>query len=105
MAFEKGHKKLGGRTKDTPNRVNGDLRNRINRIIIDSWGQVADDIKVLEPKDRIQAIIKLLDFAVPKPNKTDLNASPRVDTLLNMSEVQRRNRIRELTTKIEDDDR
>lgn len=28
-AFQKGHKKVGGRQKGTPNRINGDVRDRI----------------------------------------------------------------------------
>ena len=67
MGFEIGHKKMGGRAKGIPNRTTSDFRAILGDFI---YGQaellpeVFGSIK--SPEKRLELIIKLLPFVVPK---------------------------------------
>jgi len=58
-------KKTGGRTKGTPNRNTTEIREQFQSLINDNLEQMDKDLKALEPKDRIKAIIDLAKFCVP----------------------------------------
>lgn len=62
-----------GRPKGTQNKVNADLRQKIKEIIKDNWQQVDEDIKALNPKDRLMFIEKLLKYTLPTLQATSLN--------------------------------
>lgn len=71
MPFEKGKKKTGGRKKGV---VNTD-----KRLIRDAINSLLDDIplkKLYEeqatPKDKANLLIGLLEFSIPKLNRTEL---------------------------------
>jgi hypothetical protein len=57
--------KTGGRTKGTPNRNTTEIREQFQSLINDNLEQMDKDLKALEPKDRIKAIIDLAKFCVP----------------------------------------
>lgn len=84
MPFEKGRKKTGGRAKGTPN-TNGssaELRERVQRLLDSQYDRILADLESMEPKERVSAWIKLLDFALPKlqrtENSTFITAAPEV---------------------------
>ncbi len=58
--------KTGGRASGTPNKLNKELRERINNFLTDNWQQVEQDFKNLEPEKRIALFEKLLQYALPK---------------------------------------
>lgn len=62
-----------GRPKGTPNKVTSDLRQWITAFIDDNREQIKSDWLQLEPKDRIQLFEKLLKYALPTLQATDLN--------------------------------
>ena len=64
-----GRGRLGGREKGTPNKVTADLRECIKLLIDDNWEQVQQDIKELEPKDRLAFLEKMLRYVVPQESK------------------------------------
>ena len=66
MSRIKGTQKTGGRGKGTPNKVTTDLRAWINKLLDNNRKQIADDIKMLEPQQRVMFFEKLLSYAVPK---------------------------------------
>ncbi|MEZ0538941.1 hypothetical protein [Fibrella arboris] len=74
-------KKTGGRKAGTPNKVTADLKSRINALIEEQFDAITGDLEHLEPKDRIAAYLKFLEYVLPKQReqKTDVNA--RLDTL------------------------
>ncbi|WP_211361135.1 hypothetical protein [Maribacter flavus] len=91
-------KKYGGRTKGTPNRNTALLRDKVNQLLEDRWDQVLEDISSLHPKDRVDTFIKLMEYALPKLNRTEM-----VDDTMNMTQEERLIRIRELKSKLEAD--
>jgi len=66
--------KTGGRQKGTPNKLNIELKERINNFLEDKWEQVIEDFDSIEPEKRIAMFEKLLQFALPKMQATKLEA-------------------------------
>jgi len=74
MGLQKGHtNNPNGRKKGTPNKVTSDFRERINIILTDNWGTIENDIKEMEPRDRLYFIEKLLRFVIPTMQATSMN--------------------------------
>lgn len=92
MSRPKGIPKTGGRTKGTPNRISGTLKEWISSVIDKNRMQFEADIGELEPKDRVLLIEKLMQYIVPKQaaQKVDID----FDTL---SDEQLQNIINKLT--------
>ena len=69
--------KTGGRKKGVTNKastfskevINGTLSEYVNS------GTMAKDMKMLSPKERIDAMIKLAAFVTPKPQTIDLSVN------------------------------
>ena len=93
MPFEKGKSgNPAGRKTGTLNTINRDLRERIQALLEEQFEQVAADLKGLEPKLRVEAWLKLLEFALPKLHRSQVDASlslPEADnrqiTVLNIA--------------------
>ena len=68
-------KKTGGRKKGTPNKVTAFSKSIIQDIIdkYTSSDKFTEDFGRLDPKDRIEVIIKLTGFVLPKPQSVDVN--------------------------------
>lgn len=77
-------KKTGGRTKGTPNKTTAKMKDIIQDIVsaymsdevIDKDNEYerhfSSDMARLEPKDRLDAMIKLMAFVTPKPQSVAL---------------------------------
>ena len=61
-----------GRPQGSPNKITANLRQKIQDILENNWHTVEKDIKKLEPKDRLFFIEKLLKYAVPTLQATQL---------------------------------
>lgn len=59
-------KKYGGRTKGTPNKVTNDLRTIISDILDGELVSLPQRLQWLNDKDRIDTIIRLLPYVIPK---------------------------------------
>jgi hypothetical protein len=88
MSKQKGSTKTGGRAKGTPNKVTSDLRTWINDLLNNNRKQFENDLKRLEPQQRVMIFEKLLSYAVPKMQsveaKIDLNhlTDEQLDTII-----------------------
>lgn len=89
MAFHKGKSgNPNGRPTGIKNKATADLRQQINLLLEEQFGQVQTDLLNLEPKDRVNAWLRLLEFAVPKLQRSetviDLSkmTDAEIDTLL-----------------------
>lgn len=72
---KKGTAKTGGRKKGTPNKITPTAKEWVNGILSDNWEQMQDDLRKLEPKERLQLLFKLLDYVLPKQNAVTAKVS------------------------------
>lgn len=89
----KGRPKTGGRVKGTPNKANALTKETINKILTHytEKGTFKEDLDALSPKDRVDAMIKLVSYILPKPQAiaVDLQGEKRItieDTLAMLAE-------------------
>lgn len=72
MAFKKG--KSGnpqGRPKGSKGKAPAALLERVKLLVDDNMDQIKKDLKNLPPTERVRAIIKLLEFVLPKQSAGD----------------------------------
>ncbi len=62
----KGQKKTGGRQKGTSSKTTANVRTWLNKLIDDNRQQIENDLKELEPKDRLQMLERFLQYTTPK---------------------------------------
>jgi len=58
--------KTGGRTEGTPNKITIELRKTLKSIIANELEKLPQIIGELSTKERIELLIKLMPFALPK---------------------------------------
>ena len=58
--------KTGGRKQGTPNRLTQDLRNSLKNILADEFEKLPETLDRLEPKDRLEIVVKILPYVLPK---------------------------------------
>ncbi|MDB2321765.1 hypothetical protein N9V34_02465 [Flavobacteriaceae bacterium] len=59
-------KKFGGRKKGTPNKMTKELRSTLKDILFHEIEEIEDRLDLLDPKDRLELLIKLMPYALPK---------------------------------------
>jgi hypothetical protein len=59
-------KKYGGREAGTPNKLTKELRAALKNILHQEIELLPDHFDKLEPKDRLELLVKLLPFVLPK---------------------------------------
>ena len=66
MAFQQGHKKLGGRRAGTPNKATSSLRNWVRLFVTRNAKQAQRDLDALDPKDRLILLEKFMRYTIPQ---------------------------------------
>lgn len=66
-------KKAGSKSsrKGVSNKATRDLRELLKGLLDDQYGQIVKDLKRLDPKDRVNAYIRLIEYAIPKMQKVE----------------------------------
>ena len=59
-------KKYGGRKKGTPNRLTKELRTLLKDVLYSELETIDERLDLLEPKERLDLVIKLMPYAFPK---------------------------------------
>jgi hypothetical protein len=59
-------KKYGGRESGTPNKLTKELRAALKNILHQEIELLPEHFNKLEPKDRLELLVKLLPFTLPK---------------------------------------
>ena len=72
-------KKYGGREKGTPNRLTKELRSVLKDILYQELEEIEERLDVLEPKTRIELLIKMMPFVLPKMNTVSHNTDEPID--------------------------
>ena len=73
MGFDKSTARQAGSKssrKGRPNKATSDLRKVVADLLDGNAEKIAKDIESLDPKDRVSAWLKLLEFSLPKLNRT-----------------------------------
>lgn len=58
--------KTGGRTSGTPNKVTGDLREVLKDVMENEIRHLPERLDAMDDKDRVQVVVRLLPFILPK---------------------------------------
>ncbi len=58
--------KTGGRVAGTPNKVTSELRKTLKAIVAAELDALPTTLSELSPKERLELVIKLLPFCMPK---------------------------------------
>lgn len=67
MAFKKGQSgNIHGRPRGAMNKANKDLVQRVTALIDENFDLLNEDLRNLEPKERVKAIIGLMGYVIPK---------------------------------------
>lgn len=66
MAFQQGHKKVGGRRAGTPNKATTSLRNWVRLFVTRNAKQAQRDLDALDPKDRLILLEKFMRYTIPQ---------------------------------------
>ena len=66
MAFQQGHKKVGGRRAGTPNKATSSLRNWVRLFVTRNAKQAQRDLDALDPKDRLILLEKFMRYTIPQ---------------------------------------
>ncbi len=59
-------KKYGGRQMGTPNRMTKELRSVLKDVLYQELEQIQTHLDTLKPKERVELLIKLMPFVLPK---------------------------------------
>jgi len=77
MPFKKGESgNPKGKPPGTKNKVNQEIRQRINDFLDDNFKTIEDDLKVIEPRERVRFYIELLQFGLPKLKAIEVTNDP-----------------------------
>ena len=71
--------KTGGRSKGTPNKVTQDVRELFSELIQGNMSQIHKDLALLDSYQRINALIKIAQFIIPKPTENHLSINSPED--------------------------
>ena len=66
MAFQEGHKKVGGRRAGTPNKATSSLRNWVRLFVTRNTKQMQSDLDALDPRDRLILLEKFMRYTIPQ---------------------------------------
>jgi len=58
--------KTGGRKKGTPNKLTKEIRSTLKNVLFDELEHLENNLSQLEPKERIELVIKLMPYVCPK---------------------------------------
>ena len=59
-------KKFGGRKKGTPNKMTKELRSTLKDVLFREIEEIEGLLDLLDLKDRLELLIKLMPYALPK---------------------------------------
>ena len=71
--------KYGGREKGTPNRMTKELRSVLKDILYQELEQIQERLDTLKPKERVELLIKLMPYALPKVTSISYTANEPLD--------------------------
>lgn len=64
-----------GRPKGAKDRIKGDILAQVKEFIETNMESIQEDYDALDPKERVQFLLKLLEFAIPKAQGEEKEAT------------------------------
>ena len=71
--------KHGGRQKGTPNRMTKELRSILKDMMYQEIENIQDNLDQLNPKERLELLIKLMPFVLPKTTSISHTSNEPLD--------------------------
>ena len=71
--------KHGGRKKGTPNRMTKELRSILKDMMYQEIENIQDNLDQLNPKERLELLIKLIPFVLPKTTSISHTSNEPLD--------------------------
>ena len=71
--------KYGGRQKGTPNKLTKELRSVLKDILYQELEQIQEHLETLNPKERVELLIKLMPYALPKVTSVSHTTNETLD--------------------------
>ena len=71
--------KYGGRQKGTPNKLTKEIRTVLKDLIFEELDEIKEHLDSLEPKQRIEIVIKLIPYVLPKVESITHSANEPLD--------------------------
>lgn len=79
-------KKYGGRESGTPNKLTSEVRQVLKQAIQKEISLIENHFNLLEPKDRLELLVKILPYILPKADFESLNeGKDEIKVTLNLS--------------------
>ena len=72
-------KKYGGRQKGTPNKLTKEIRTVLKDLIYKEIDEIQEHLDSLEPKQRIELVIKLIPYVLPKVDSISHSSNKPLD--------------------------
>lgn len=73
MSFRKGRSgNPNGRPPGTKDRATKELRDRVKALLENQFDRIVADLESLEPRDRVNAWLKLLEYSLPKLQRSEI---------------------------------
>jgi hypothetical protein len=66
--------KTGGRKAGTPNKVTRELRERLKEVFYEELDNLPNLLKDMQPKERVELLIRLAPFVLPKVSPVGMSA-------------------------------
>ncbi|GAB4007159.1 hypothetical protein GCM10028808_10510 [Spirosoma migulaei] len=86
MQFEKGREKTGGRKPGSTNKATTDIKTKIAVLIDEQFDAIKGDLETLDPKERVTAYLKFLEYVLPKQREQKIDfaslSEEQIDELL-----------------------
>ena len=90
-----------GKPKGAKNKSSESLRRKVHQLLEDNYEQLVTDLQKLDPKSRADLWCKLLEYALPKLNRTEIAEPPTdLEQLMQLTPEERQARIIELQAKL-----
>lgn len=71
--------KTGGRELGTPNKLTKELRNALKDIVYSEIEKIQQNFDKLDSKERIELLIKILPYVLPKVEKVNYRINEPID--------------------------
>jgi hypothetical protein len=75
MTGFKGTRNVNGRPKGAVNKTTAQTKNALQKIVSNELDKFDEMLEALDPKDRLEILIKILPFVLPKQTQIEIEAN------------------------------